>query len=157
MQKKHLVILIVGLAIVSLITISIVSNQSITDQPSLEISLIGFIHGQIVNEPISDFTIKLEGVDYNYKKPDLVIKTDEDRIIWTNENIPSKYPEQYQPSYFCKEYEFNKIGGPVTINETGYYYLVISLDGENQLNQGFSVRKEPVSGGNIPLFNTNCD
>lgn len=122
----------------------------------VEISLIGFVHGQLVNEPISDFIIKLEGFGYNYHEPELMIKTDEDKIIWTNEDFSSLHFQRTMPGYFCKEYSFNEIGGPVIINQTGYHYFFITFEGQ-QLTQGFSVREEMASGGNIPSYGIHCE
>jgi hypothetical protein len=129
----------------------------VNSEKYVEISLIGFVHGQLVNEPITDFTIKLEGSGYNYHEPDLLIKTDKDDVVWSNEDFPSLHFGRTQPGYFCKEYNFDEIGGPVSLNSTGYYYLIINFEDTGGLSQGFSVREAMTSGGNIPSYGDHCE
>lgn len=82
-----------------------------------------------MNHPLGNFTIMLEGYSTMYDTPpDIKLEDDSGSIVWTNyDDIDHVKSSHVLPIEFCKEYKFNDIGGPLTINKTGTYKMIFSF------------------------------
>lgn len=120
----------------------------------VEISAIKYRYNQIVNEPITDFYIKIEGTGYNYYRPKLWIGDANNNTVWTNDHISSLHFGRTSPGDFCKEYTFYNIGGPVIMNATGQYTFHMSFEGQTE-SYALSV-KDGKSEKNYPTYGEHC-
>jgi hypothetical protein len=103
------------------------------------ISLDRFTLAQAVGHPLEDFTIKIEGYYSKPHAPDITLVNKTGHTIWTNyDHIGHVVLGRIGPVDFCKEYRFNDIGGPLTINKTGAYKLIFSFQ-EFSYEQNLSI------------------